>query len=175
MGLKVLFLRLLDDPVTHPSYYLDISRRQGLSAESCPNLREVFLGVTRSPGPMLESFLDSITSPKLSTITFEFIWDEHSGDDISRIIDFEVWGGIDETLCALVGRLPTHSSSNPLSVVLSVRTKAGTNLENVKMGAFLEKFRERSTVRMVPFKGFLQPVCPYSPLGEMCDLTGHFS
>ena len=141
----------------------------------CSNLREVFLGVTRSPGPMLESFLDSITSPKLATITFEFVWDEHSGDDISSIVDFEVWRGIDESLCALMGRLPNHSGSNPLSVVLSVRAKADTNLESVKMGAFLEKFREKGTVRMVSFKGFLQPVCPHHLQGEMGDLTGHFS
>jgi len=137
--------------------------RQGLSVGSCLNLREVFLGVTRSPGPMLESFLDSITSPKLTAIIFEFVWDEFSGDDISSIVDFEAWGGVDETLCALVDRLPHRSGFDPLSVVLSIRTKVGTNLESVKMGSFLDKFKEKGRVIMVPFKGFLQPVCSHSP------------
>jgi len=172
-GAQGFLLPLLDAQLFIPC--LDIPRRRGLSAESCSNLREVFLGVTRSPGPMLESFLDSITSRELGTITFEFVWDEHSGDDISSIVDFEVWRGVDESLCALMGRLPNHSSSNSFSVVLSVRTKAGTKLESIKMGAFLEKFREKGTIRVVPFKGFLQPVCPHYLRGEMRDLTGYFS
>ena len=141
-----------------------MSRHPGLSVESCLNLREVFLGVPRSPGPMLESFLDSIASPKLTTITFEFVWDEYSGGDISGIADFEAWRGVDETLSTLVDRLPNRSGSEPLSVVLSVRTTMGKNLESPKMDAFLEKFREKGRVTVVPFKGFLQPVCPYLPL-----------
>jgi hypothetical protein len=108
---------------------------------------------------MLETFLDSIASPKLATITFEFVWDEYSGDDISSIVDFEAWRGVDETLCALVDRLSVRSGSDTLSVVLSVRTKLGTNLGSAKMGAFLEKFKEKGNVTMAPFKGFLQPVC----------------
>lgn len=161
------FLHLFDDPTIHPSSHLDISRRQGLSVESCLNLREVFLGVTRSPGPMLESFLDSITSSKLTTITFEFVWDEYSSGDISSIVDFQGWRGIDETLCALADRLPNRSGSDPLTVVLSVRTKVDTNLGHAKTGAFLERFKEKGIVRMAPFEGFLQSVCPYSPL-EKC-------
>ena len=112
---------------------------------------------------MLESFLDSITSPKLTTITFEFIWDEYSGEDIASIADFEIWRGIDDILCALVDRLPDRSDSDPLTVVLSVRAKVGTNLESAKTGGFLERFKEKGTLRMATFKGFLQPVCPYSP------------
>lgn len=116
---------------------------------------------------MLESFLNSITSRKLTTITFEFVWGEYSGDNISDIIDFQEWRGIEETLCALADRLSNRSCPGPLDVVLSVRTKVDTNLENADMGAFLEKFKEKGTVRMAPFKGFLQPVCPFSPL-EKC-------
>jgi len=108
---------------------------------------------------MLENFLSSITSPKLATITFEFIWDEYSGGDISSIADFEAWKGVDDTLCALADQLPNRRGSDPFSVVLSVRTAVGTNFEGAKMGAFLEKFNERSRVTMTPFKGFLQPVC----------------
>jgi len=117
---------------------------------------------------MLEYFLGSITSPKLTTITFEFIWEEYTGD-ISSIVDFQGWGDIDETLCALVDRLPNRSGLDPLTVVLSVRTKVNMNSGNAKMGAFLEKFREKGVVRMAPFKGFLQPVCPYPPL-EICAI-----
>ena len=115
---------------------------------------------------MLETFLDSITSPKLTTITLEFVWDEYSGDDISSIADPEVWRGIDEALCALADRLPYRSGSEPLTVVLSVRTKVGTNLGSAKMGAFLEGFKERGRVTMTSFKGFLQPVRP-PPLENM--------
>lgn len=117
---------------------------------------------------MLEYFLGSITSPKLTTITFEFIWDEYTGD-ISSIVDFQGWGDIDETLSALVNRLPNRSGLDPLTVVLSVRTKVDTNFGNAKMGAFLEKFKEKGIVRMAPFKGFLQPVCSYLPL-ERCAI-----
>ena len=109
---------------------------------------------------MLESFLSSITSPKLTTITFEFVWDEYSGGDISSIADFEAWKGVDDTLCAIADRLPDRRGSDPLSVVLSVRTAMDTSLEGANMGAFLEKFNERNRVTVVPFKGFLQPVCP---------------
>ena len=130
------------------------------------NLRELFLGVPRSPGPMLESFLSSIASPKLATITFEFVWDEYFGGDISSVADFEAWRGIDDTLCALADRLPNRRGSDPFSVVLSVRTAVGTNLEEAKIGAFLEKFNERSRVTMAPFKGFLQPVCPHPSLAK---------
>jgi len=158
----------------YPCFHLDISRRQSLSIESCSNLREVFLGVPRSPGPMLESLLDSITSPKLTTITFEFIWDEYSGGDLSGIADFEAWRSIDETLCALVDRLPNRNGFDKLNVILSVRTKVTINVEKVKMGAFFEKFREKGRVAMTPFTGFLQPVCPYPPW-KMYDLTGYFS
>jgi len=106
---------------------------------------------------MLETFLDSITSPKLIRITFEFVWDEYLEGDISSIADFEAWRGIDDTLCALVDRLPNRSGPNPLSVALSVRTPVGTNLENAQMGAFLEKFQEKGKVTVAPFKGFLYP------------------
>jgi len=133
----------------------DISSRQGLSIESCLNLREVLLGVTRSPGPMLERFLGSITSPRLATITFEFIWDQYSDGDISSVVDFEAWEGIDETLCTLVDKLPSITGSDPFSVILSVRTNG--DVESAKMGGFLEKFKEKSRVMMVTFKGFLQP------------------
>lgn len=119
---------------------------------------------------MLEIFLDSIKSPKLTTITFEFVWDEYSGDGVSDIADFEVWGGIDRTLCALADQLASRSDSKPLTVVLSIRTKAGTNLDSAKMGAFLGRFKEKGIVRMAPFQGFLQPVCACSRL-EKCDLT----
>lgn len=106
---------------------------------------------------MLEIFLDSIASPKLGTITFEFVWDEYSNDDrISSIVDLEVWEGIDETLCALADRLPNR---DPFNVILSVRAKEGANLEGADMGPFLEKFKEKGKVTVVPFKGFLQPVC----------------
>ena len=121
---------------------------------------------------MLETFLDSITSPKLTTITLEFVWDEYSGDDISSIADLEVWRGIDEALCALADRLPYRSGSDPLTVVLSARTKVGTNLGSAKMGAFLEGFKERGRVTMTSFKGFLQPVRPCHPLeNTRSDLT----
>jgi len=106
---------------------------------------------------MLESFLDSINSPKLTTITFEFVWDEYSGDDLSSIVDFEAWRGIDDSLCTLVDRLPIRNGFDPLNVVLSVRTKMATNLEKVNMGAFLERFKEKGRVAMIPFRGFLQP------------------
>jgi len=107
---------------------------------------------------MLERFLDSIPSPDLCTITFEFVWDEYSNGDISSIADLEAWEDIDETLCALVDRLPSRTSSDPLSVILSVRaTKGDANLESAKTGTFLEKFKEKGRVTMVPFKGFLQP------------------
>jgi hypothetical protein len=158
-------------------FHLDISSRQGLSIESCSNLREVFLGVTRSPGPMLERFLDSITSTKLATITFEFVWDEYSNEGMSSIADFDAWEGIDETLYALADRLPSRASSDPFSVILSVRTKGDVNLEGAKTGVFLEKFKEKGRVTMARFKGFLQPVCPpvlrYPP-GRICDLTNGF-
>jgi hypothetical protein len=160
----VSFLYLSDDPATHPSSHLGTPGRRELSIESCSNLREVFLGVTRSPGPMLESFLDSITSSKLTTITFEFVWDEYSGGDISEIVDLQGWRGIDEALCALVDRLSDRSGSDPLTVVLSVRAKVDTNLEGAKMGTFLEGFKEKGIVRMASFKGFLQPVRPHPPL-----------
>lgn len=111
---------------------------------------------------MLERFLDSILSPKLETITFAFVWDEYSNGDISSIADPEAWEGIDETLCALVDRLQGRTSSDPFSVILSVRPKGDANLESPKMGAFLEKFKEKGRVTMAPFKGFLQPVCPHS-------------
>jgi len=149
-----------------PPSHLDIPMGQGLSVGSCLNLREVILGVTRSPGPMLEVFLDSITSPKLTAIIFEFVWGEFSGDDISSIVDFEAWGGIDDNLCALADRLANRSGFDPLRVVLSIRTKVGTGLESIKMGAFLEKFKEKGRVIVVPFEGFLQPVCAYSPSGN---------
>ena len=116
---------------------------------------------------MLEYFLGSITSPKLTTITFEFIWDEYTDDDISTIVDFQGWRDIDDTLCALMDRLPNRSGTDPFTVVLSVRTKVDKNFGNSKMGAFLEKFKEKGVVRIAPFKGFLQPVCPYCPL-EIC-------
>lgn len=156
------FLHPFVDLIMHPSSNIDASGRQGLSVELCSNLREVFLGVPRLPGPMLESFLDSITSPKFVKITFEFVWGEFFGGDISTIADYEAWRGVDESLCALMGRLPNRSGSDPLSVVLSVRTVAGTKLESVSMGAFLEQFREKGRVSMAPFKGFLQPVCQFS-------------
>ena len=112
---------------------------------------------------MLENFLSSISSPKLAKITFEFVWEEFSGGDISTIADFEAWKGVDDTLCALADRLPNRTGSDPFTVVLSVRTAAGANLEGVNMGAFLEQFNERGIVTIVPFKGFLQPVSPHSP------------
>lgn len=130
------------------------------------NLQELLVGVTRSPGPMLEAFLGSITSKKLTTITFEFVWEEYLNNDMSSIVDLESWEGIDDTLDGLVDRLPKRSSSIPLNVVLSVRTKGDVKLENAKMGAFLGKFREKGQVTVVPFEGFLQPVCPFSPRGK---------
>lgn len=135
----------------------DISERQCLSLESCLNLRELFVGVTPSPGPMLEALLASITSTKLTTITFEFVWEEYVDNDLSRIVDLEVWEGIDETLVALADRLPKRGGSRALNVVLSVRTRGNVKLENAKMGAFLEKFKEKGQVTVVPFEGFLQP------------------
>ena len=147
----------------HSSSHPDISRHQGLTVESCFNLRELFLGVPRSPGPMLENFLSSITSPKLATITFEFVWDEYLGGDISSIADFEAWEGIDDILCALADRLPNRRGSDPFDVVLSVRAAVGASLESANMGAFLKKFSERGRVTMAPFEGFLQPVCPHPP------------
>jgi len=160
-GTKAFLIQPLVNSTTHPPSHPDVSTHQGLSIESCSNLWEVFLGVPRSPGPMLEGFLSSITSPKFVTITFEFVWDEYSGGDISSVADFEAWKGIDDALCALADRLPNRRGSDPFSVVLSVRTAVGTNLEGAKMGAFLEKFNERGRVTMAPFKGFLQPVCPH--------------
>lgn len=119
------------------------------------------MGVTRSPGPMLGRFLDSITSLKLATITFEFVWEEYLDDDISSIADLDTWEAIDEILCALVDRLPSRRGGPaPLSVVLSVRTKGNANFENAKTGAFLDQFKEKGRVTIAPFKGFLQPVCP---------------
>jgi len=106
---------------------------------------------------MLERFLGSIASRKLRTITFEFVWDDYSDDDISSIVDLEAWEGIDEILCALVDKLFKRSGSDLLNVVLSVRTKGGANLEHPKMGTFLEQFREKGRVTIAPFKGFLQP------------------
>lgn len=149
-----------------PRWYLtriDIPTRQGLSLELCSSLRELFLGVTRSPGPMLGSFLNSITSPKLTEITFEFVWEEYSGDDISTIADFKAWEDIDEILCALADKLPNRSSLNPLSVILSVRTKGDTKFGKTKMGHFLKKFQEKGRITVAPFKGFLQPVCRSRP------------
>ena len=116
---------------------------------------------------MLEALLASITSTKLTTITFEFIWEEYLDNDISNIVDLEVWEGIDETLVALADRLPKRSCYGPLNVVLSVRTKGDVKLENAKMGAFLEKFKEKGQVTVVPFEGFLQPVCPFSLRGRL--------
>ncbi|KAF9648119.1 hypothetical protein BDM02DRAFT_2351782 [Thelephora ganbajun] len=174
-------LRIVDvrsDPARERSWEWaqDIPKHQGLSIEPCLNLREVFLGVTRSPGPMLENLLNSITSPKLVTITFELVWDEYPGGNISSIVDIEAWRCIDEALCALVDRLPNRNGSEPLSVVLSVRAKVGTNLDSTKMGAFLEKFKEKGRVTMTPFKGFLQPVCHYPPsenvLSDWMALSG---
>jgi hypothetical protein len=123
---------------------------------------------------MLESFLDSITSPNLSKITFEFVWDEYSDDDISSIVDLEAWVGIDEILCALADRLSNRCSFCPLTVVLSVRTKGTSNLGRAEMGAFLEKFAEKGMITIVPFKGFLQPVGDIV-LQATCDLIGWFS
>lgn len=126
---------------------------------------------------MLESFLASITSPKLATITFEFVWDDYLDNNISSVADLEAWEDIDETLCTLVDRLPNRGGSDQLSVVLSVRTKEGATLGSAGMGAFLEKFREKCKVTMTPFQGFLQPVCPHStpPPRDACDLTGWLS
>ena len=112
---------------------------------------------------MLERFLGSIASRKLSTITFEFVWEDYSDDDISSIVDLEAWEGIDEILCALVDKLFKRSGSDLLNVVLSVRTKGGANLEHAKTGTFLEQFREKGRVTIAPFKGFLQPVCSCLP------------
>ena len=41
------------------------------------------------------------------------------------------------------------------SCKLSVRTEVGVNFESVKTDAFLEKFKEKGTVRMAPFTGSL--------------------
>lgn len=111
---------------------------------------------------MLESFLDSIASPKLATINFEFVWDECLNGDVSSLVDFEAWEGVDESLCALVDRLSNTTGSDPFNVVLSVRAKGDGNLEGAKMGAFLDKFKEKGRVTMTPFKGFLQPVRAHS-------------
>lgn len=121
---------------------------------------------------MLERFLDSISSPKLGRITFEFVWDEYTNEGVSSVADLEAWVGIDETLCALADRLPSRTSSDSFSVILSVRTKGDANLENAKSGTFLEKFKEKGRVTMAPFKGFLQPVRhPNSPRKNLFDLT----
>lgn len=64
---------------------------------------------------MLGKFLDSITFPQLTIMTFEFVWEEYSDGGISGIADLGTWeANIGEVLCALVSRLPNRRGGSAL-------------------------------------------------------------
>lgn len=145
-----------------------------ITLSPCTKLEEIRISLrdTRDPGLGIIHLFDSVTSPRLSGITFHFVIPLNS-----RKIDLSIytieWGRVDESLYRLAERLrlmhesqtsvlgTVHSWMMPgqrkevkrLNVMIEARflfTPLGT--EKVDFGAFLSKFREVGDVTFISQK-----------------------
>ncbi|KAF9648127.1 hypothetical protein BDM02DRAFT_3144796 [Thelephora ganbajun] len=154
-------LRIIDTrkPRSHWSNPIDSS---GLTAVGCTELQMVRLGTCRKPGPMLETFIQSINPSKILELVFELIWNKYTDDDIASVVNIPAWEPIDDALCTLARRIREEHSGRRLSVVLSVVAPKSTNLGRVKLGTLFSKFRGEGSIALQYFLDYLPPGV-YSP------------
>ena len=130
----------------------------------------VYLGTSETPGPMLEKFIQSISSPNLFELAFELIWEKYMDDDIASVMDIPAWEPIDDVLCTLARRIRQAHPGRKLRVVLSVVAPQSADLRRVKMGTLFSKFREEGVIALQYFIDYLPPV---SFTTSLCIVGAH--
>lgn len=131
---------------------------KGITVVNCTELQMVYLGTSKKPGSMVESFLKSVDPSNLRELVFELIWDKYENDDITSVIDIPAWESIDGALCTLASRIRERHSERRLTVVLSLVAPPSTDLRKVKTGTLFSEFRKEGSIVFQRFVDHLPPV-----------------